>query len=685
MIAVTASAISSGTERFVVDLARKNVIGKAWQRPDHVRRVLQKIRQEGVASTVTQMVAKLDEPMPLGYSAAGVVLECGRDVQEFKPGDRVAAAGPHAGVVCVGKNLCVHVPEGVTFEQAAYTSIAAIALQGVRLAKLSLGDRVLLIGLGLIGQIAVCLLKAQGCRVFATDIDPSKLKLAQQMGADAVSCGSPMEAVMAFSGSLGVDAAILTAATSSNEPIEFAAEACRPKGRIVLIGTAGLSLPREPFFKKELEFTVSSSLGPGRNDPIYAEKGIDYPVGYVRWTAQRNMQAVLETMAAGKLPVEKLTTHRFPIDQAAEAYDLITKGHEPYLGIVIDYPAAEERPQRRVALRNAATGNGKLGVSFIGAGNFARLVMMPMLSKAPGISWRGLCTAKGVNAEHSGRKIGFAFATTEASELWNDPQTQVVFIATRHDLHAELVLAGLRAGKHVFVEKPLCIKPEELEAISGCIEELGENCPLLMVGFNRRFAPSTNHVRQFFQGTTPLSVSYRFAPGYVPRESWTQDLEVGGGRIVGEGCHAIDTCVALTGSVPVRVFAESVSKPNNVETTDDSVFITLRHENGSISNISYQAGGDRAFPSERIEVFGGQKVAVIDAWDQIQLWGGNRRKELRGHKDKGHKAEFAAFLRACREGGTWPIEWQQIYGTTWASLAAVRSLREGTTIHMEMC
>jgi predicted dehydrogenase len=550
---------------------------------------------------------------------------------------------------------------------------------------LSLGDRVLVIGLGLIGQITLCLLKAQGCLVFCTDINPSRLELARELGADALGCGSPGESVKAFTRSLGVDAVIVTAATSSNEPIEFAAEVCRPKGRIVLIGTAGLSLPRAPFFKKELEFTVSSSLGPGRSDPVYEEKGVDYPVGYARWTAQRNMQAVLETMAAGKLPVGKLTTHRFPIDRAVEAYDLITGGNEPYLGILIEYPPPAERPQRRLELRVTSSANRDLGVSIIGAGNFARMVMMPLLSKAPGISWRGLCAAKGVNAEHSGRKMGFAFATTDAAELWNDPQTQAVFIATRHNLHAEFVVACLRAGKHVFVEKPLCIKPEELETLTADVQKLGEGCPLLMVGFNRRFAPATAHVRQFFEGTKPLSVSYRFASAYVPPDSWTQDPEVGGGRIVGEACHAIDTCVALTRSVPIKVFAESVSKPNSTETTDDSVFITLRHENGSISNISYQADGDRAFPSERIEVFGGQKVAVIDAWDEIQLWGGSRRKNLRGHKDKGHKAEFAAFLKACREGGTWPIEWQQIYSTTWASLAAVRSLREGTTIHMGMC
>jgi predicted dehydrogenase/threonine dehydrogenase-like Zn-dependent dehydrogenase len=680
LVSVMASAISTGTERFVVNLAKQSLLGKARQRPDHVLRTIEKVRQEGLVTTLRQVAAKLDEPMPLGYSAAGVVIACGWDVQEFKPGDRVAVVAPHAGMVCVGKNLCAHIPDGVTFEQAAYTSIAAIALQGVRLSKVSLGDRVLVIGLGLVGQICVSLLKAQGCSVFGTDINRDKLDRARELGADIAACGAPLEEVKAFSRSLGVDASILTAATSSNEPIEFAAEVCRPKGRIVLIGTAGLNVPREPFFKKELEFTVSSSLGAGRGDPVYEEKGIDYPVGYARWTAQRNMQAVLDTMATGKLPVEKLTTHRFPIERAGEAYSLITNGNEPYLGIVIEYPPAEEKPQRRLALRSVARAEGDLGVSLIGAGNFARLVMMPMISKAPAISWRGLCTAKGVNAEQSGGKMGFVFAATEASELWDDSHTKVVLIATRHDLHAELVVAGLRAGKHVFVEKPLCIKPVELEMISDCVEELGDRCPLLMVGFNRRFAPATHRVRQFFEGTAPISVSYRFAPGFVPPDSWTQDIEVGGGRVVGEACHAIDTCIALTGSLPVKVFAESVSKPNSVATTDDSVFITLRHENGSVSNISYQSGGDRAFPSERIEVFGGQRVAVIDAWDQIHLWRGNRCKKLPGHKDKGHQAEFASFFKACREGGPWPISWDHLYASTWASLMAVSSLRQGMPV-----
>jgi predicted dehydrogenase/threonine dehydrogenase-like Zn-dependent dehydrogenase len=684
VVSTVCSVVSAGTERYVVDLARKSLLGKARERPDHVRRVVQKIKQEGLLPTMTQVFAKLDEPMPLGYSSSGVVIECGHGVQEFKPGDRVALAGPHAGVVSIGRNLCAPMPEGVTFEQAAYTSIAAIGLEGMRLARVTLGERVLVIGLGLIGQICVCLLKAQGCRVFGTDIDPRKLELATALGTDAVGIGSPSEAVKAFSDSYGVDAVVITAATASNGPIEFAAESCRTKGRIVLVGVAGLNLPRDPFFKKELEFTVSSSLGPGRGDPAYEEKGIDYPIGHARWTARRNMQAVLETMAAGKLPVEKLTTHHFPIERAPEAYELITSRREPFLGIVIDYPQGTARPRRRVSLRTeAAAGAGTLGVSMIGAGNFARLIMFPILSKLGAVEWRGLCTAKGMNAEHSGRNMGFAFATTDAAEVWNDESTQAVFVATRHDLHAELVIAALRAGKHVFVEKPLCIKPEELHAIASCVEELGTRCPVLMVGFNRRFAPALTQLRGHFTGARPLSISYRFAPGALPADSWPQDEEVGGGRIVGEACHAIDSCVALADSPPVRVFAESVASVNGLETTDDRVFITLRHEDGSISNVSYQAGGDRAAPVERITVDGGGRTGFVDSWDAIELWAGSKMTRSRGGKEKGHETEFKQFVQVCRHGGTWPISWEHIYGTTWASLAAVRSLREGLPVERD--
>jgi predicted dehydrogenase len=680
LVAVQTSVISAGTERYVVDLARKSLIGKARQRPQDVKRILHKIRNEGFGPTLTQVRAKLDEPMTLGYSTAGVVLACGWDVHEFKPGDRVAAAAPHAEVIAIGRNLCALIPGDVSFEQAAYTSIASIGLQGMRLARVALGDRVLVIGLGLIGQICVALLKAQGCRVFGVDIDPAKLELARAMGADEVGLGSPAGEVKSFSRSMGVDAVILTTATNSNDPIEFAADAARPRGRIVLVGTAGLSIPRPPFFKKELEFTVSHSLGPGREESDYEQKGLDYPPGYVRWTAQRNMQAVLETMAAGQLPVERLSTHRFAIERAPEAYDMITSGRDRHFGILLEYPPPG-LPVRKLALRPTVSETGTLGISLIGAGNFARLVMTPILSKSAGLNWRGICTSKGVNAEHTGRKLGFAFATTDAEEIWNDPATNAVFVFTRHDLHAAQVISSLRAGMHVFLEKPLCITMEELVAIAETVEELGDECPILMVGLNRRFAPATRRVRDFFGSSAPLVINYRFAPGYAPPESWTQDMEVGGGRVVGEACHAIDTCSAIAGSIPIRVFAESIGKPNDIETTDDSIVITMRHANGSVSSISYQAGGDPSMPSERVEVFGGGKSAVIDNWTETQLWQRECRR-FKGAPQKGHQEELQAFLDGCRSG-IWPIPWEHIYSSTWASLASICSLREGQPIEPE--
>jgi predicted dehydrogenase/threonine dehydrogenase-like Zn-dependent dehydrogenase len=672
LVAEAVSAISAGTERYVVDLAKASLIGKARQRPQDVKRVLAKMREEGIRTTLQQVSAKLNDPMPLGYSAAGIVVECGAGVQELKPGDRVAAAIPHAALAAIGRNLVARMPDSVTFEQASYTSIAAIGLQGVRLAKVSLGEIVVVIGLGLIGQMCVCMLKAQGCRVIGTDPDPSKRDLAMALGADGVAAGAP--------GVSDVDAVVITAATASNEPIEIAAEACRAKGRIVLVGVVGLNIPRPPFFMKELEFTVSSSLGPGRMDPVYEERGVDYPLGHVRWTAQRNMQAVLDLMAAGKLPVERLTTHRFKVDRASEAYDLITARKEPFLGVVIEY-GEPEAPRRTVRLKAPAAAAGNLGVSLIGAGNFARLVMLPMLSKMPGLAWRGICTAKGVTAENTGTRGGFEFATTDVEEILADKTTGVIFIATRHDLHAGLVTAALRAGKHVFVEKPLCIAASELAEITATVEELGAKCPMLTVGFNRRFAPAVGRLKSFFGATAPLTLSYRFAPPYIPKEHWTQDIEVGGGRIIGEACHAIDTCVAIAGSVPVKVYAESVGGAESLETTDDRTAITIRHANGSVSIVSYQAGGDSGFPMERIEVLGRGRTAVVNNWQDGELWSKGKCEKFSA--EKGHRAEFAAFIEACRKGGDWPISWGDLRGVTWASIAAVESLREGAPVYEE--
>lgn len=685
LIANAASVISAGTERYVVDLAKQSLLGKARQRPDHVRRVVEKIRQEGLLTTATQVFAKLNEPMPLGYATSGVVLECGRGVQDFKVGDRVAAAAPHAGVVAVSRNLCARIPDGVSFADAAYATLGAIALQGVRLAQVNLGERVLVIGLGLMGQMAAALLRAQGCRVYGLDIDPKRVALALDLGIHAASTGSPRDAIMAFADGFGVDAVLITAATSSNAPIELAADVCRVRGRIVLVGVAGLTLPRAPFFQKELSFRVSSSLGPGRGDPMYEERGIDYPVGYARWTAQRNMGAVLEAIANGSLPVHKLTSHTFKIEDAPRAYDLVTNPSEPVTGIVLTYPPVAELV-RRVTLREAPSQrHGQhLGISVVGAGNFARLVMLPALKKLPGLRWRGLASAKGLNASQLGQTAGFDFVATDIAEVLADPDTQVVFLATRHNLHAEQVIRCLRAGKHVFVEKPLCIHPAELSAIAACVADLGPRCPILTVGFNRRFAPATQILARELGAITPLSTSYRFATGPIPPEAWPQDEDVGGGRIIGEACHAIDFCTALCGSEPVRVYAESVAPGGSTKSTDDRVFITMRHANGSISNVSYQAGADKAGPTERIEVFGGGKSATLEGWDALSIWQKGAARHDRCGRDKGHARALTHFIGACRDTGPWPIPWEHLESVAWASMAAMASLRLGLPITRAM-
>jgi len=680
VIATAASLVSAGTERYVVELAQKNLLAKAAARPDQVRRVIEKIRTEGLGSVATQVRARLDESMPLGYSSAGIVIATGKGVQEFKVGDRVAAAGPHAAVVAVPKNLCALVPDSVSFEQAAYAGVGAIALEGIRLARVELGSSVLVVGLGLVGQLTVALLKAQGCRVFATDVDAAKLHLATELGADAAGLGAPAAAVAAFSGGAGVDAVIITAATPSNQPIEFAAEAARPKGRIVLVGVVGLDIPRAPFFRKELEFTVSYSMGAGRGEWMYEERGKDYPIGYARWTVQRNMQAVLGAIESGRVPADRLTTHRFDIERAAEAYELITSGKEPFFGIVLRYTEPAEGKRVVAVPGGRAARQGELGVSVVGMGTFGRLVLMPALDRVGGVAWRGVVSAKGVSAVETARARGFAYAATDFEEVLADERTDAVFILTRHDLHADYAIAALRRGKHVFVEKPLCITPDELRRLAECIEELGDRAPILTVGFNRRFAPATATLRSFFAGVTPLSIAYRFAAGSVPPDHWTQDEDVGGGRLVGEACHAIDLCTALSGSVPVEVFCGSVHPKAAVVAADDRAFITLRHADGSASSIAYQAGGDRAFPPERIEVFGGGRTAALSDWAAGELWSGGKRRTFSGGKDKGHAAELAAFIGACRGGGPWPIAWPELHGVTWASLMAVQSLREGMPI-----
>jgi predicted dehydrogenase/threonine dehydrogenase-like Zn-dependent dehydrogenase len=681
LIANRCSVVSAGTEKMMMDLAGRSLLGKAIERPDLVRRVLGRMRQEGVFDTLRQVFARLDEPTAMGYASAGVVLAAGAGVQEYRPGERVASNGPHAGVVCVPRHLCARVPDGVSDEHAAFAVLGAIALQGVRLARPALGDVAFVIGLGLIGQITVGLLRASGCRVVGTDLDPSKCALSLRMGAEQARPDIGARDVAGLSRGLGADVVLITASTKSDGPVSLAGEAVRQKGRVVAVGAVGLNVPRRPYYFKEAELVVSCSYGPGRYDPEYEERGHDYPPGHVRWTEQRNMQAFLDLLAAGRMDLAPLITHRFGILEAERAYRMIEEGTEPYVGIVLEHPPPEQtKPTRRVELRAPAAG-GKVGVGCIGVGNFARLVLLPAIRKTARLHPRLLCSAGGLSAIHNAEKLGFDAATADEAEVFADPAVQAVFVLTRHDQHARQVVKALLAGKHVFVEKPLALTVEELAEVESA---LAERPALLTVGFNRRFSPAAAQVKQFFAGLeAPLTVSIRFNAGELPAEHWTQSEEVGGGRIVGEACHAIDLATFLAGSPPVRVYAESIGGPHAPAVTDDQCFITLRHANGSVSSIGYLAGGDRSFPKERVEVLGGGRLAVIDDFSEVVTSVGGRMKKKRAwRQDKGHAQEVEAFARAVAEGTPAPIPWDQLRAVSLAAILAVRSLREGVPLEV---
>lgn len=679
LIANHRSLISAGTEKMIRELAQKSLLAKAKERPDHVRRVIQKVRTEGLRNTIHQVRQKLGEPMPLGYCSAGTVVACGEGVQEFKPGDRVASNGPHAEVVCVPKHLCASIPDAVDFDRAAFSVLGAIAMQGVRLSKATIGETVLVVGLGLVGQITVAILRAAGATVIGTDLDPAKCELAKQMGAADARVGLGASDVEALTGGLGADAVLITASTKSNAPIDLAANAVRQKGRVVLVGVVGLELDRRPFYFKEAEFVVSCSYGPGRYDPKYEECGQDYPAAYVRWTEQRNLEAVLRLMGDGKLDVAPLISHRFAIEEAAQAYSLIEQGNEPYLGILLEYAQATPQTMSPTIRLAPQPKSGAVGVSTLGAGNFARLVLLPKLCKLADVRPEIICSAGGGSAAHAGEKLGFKAATSDESTVIDDHATDAVFVLTQHHQHAEQVQKCLRAGKHVFVEKPLCMNAAELAAIEKELDGCGQAAPMVMVGFNRRFSPAATALRQFFAKTTePLTVSIRFNAGMIPADHWTQDEFLGGGRIIGEACHAVDLATFLTGSAVTRVYAESIGGPHAPQITDDQCFITLRHENGSVSSVAYLAGGDQAYPKERVEVLGGGRVGLIDDFRRAEGWSRGRKQKLwKGPQDKGHAAELTEFVKAIRDGSQSPIPWSDLRGTSLASILAVQSLRVG--------
>jgi predicted dehydrogenase/threonine dehydrogenase-like Zn-dependent dehydrogenase len=706
LVRTGASLVSAGTERMLVALAKKSLICKAKARPDLVKKVLAKIKTEGLLQTMQNVFSKLDTPIALGYSIAGTVLEVGLNVSGFKPGEQVACGGAgyatHADYNYVPKNLCVKIPDGVSFEDASFTTVGAIAMQGVRQADVRIGERIVVIGLGLIGLLTVQILKACGCKVLGMDLDPGKCTLARDLGANDAVSANLIETSEAFSWGYGADAVIITAATKSNKPIEEAAEISRMKGRIVVVGMVRMDVPREAFYKKELELRLSMSYGPGRYDRLYEEHSQDYPFGYVRWTEQRNMQSFLELVADAKVTPGRLITHRFTIDEGLKAYELLA-GSGDYskpqtcLGIVINYtdtasdqnpaPAAPVRQhgEKKIELRTiSACTDNKIGIGFIGAGNFVKAVLLPALKRIDNVNLIGLCTATGMSGTETGKKYGFAYATTDYQQLLTDELVNTIFIATQHDTHARFACEALSAGKNVFVEKPLCLKPEDLENYKASLQSAAAegHSPVLMVGFNRRFSRHAIALKKVFASRrSPLVITYRINAGVIPEDSWIQNPESGGGRIIGEVCHFVDFCEFVTGSVPIRVFADCIASGNNSIHPEDSVVITISYADGSLSAIQYLAVGSSRLPKERVEVYADRISAVMDNFTRTVFFTAKCRP-IKGRQDKGFDAELNAFIETIHNGGQWPIPFESFIRTTKVTFAAIQSLRSGKVISL---
>ena len=694
LVRTRSSVVSAGTEGMLLSLAKKSLLGKARARPDLVRQVLKKARVEGIKPTMEKVFAKLDEPIALGYSAAGDVVEAGREAVGLKPGDRVAMAGvgyaAHAEFNFVPANLCAKIPEGVSYADAAFATVGAIALQGVRQAQPLIGERVAVIGLGLIGLLTVQILKANGCAVLGVDLDEDRVALAERLGADVAVSADPERACEAFTGGCGADAVIITAATLGNELIENAAEMSRHKGRVVVVGLVGMNVPRDVFYRKELDLRLSMSYGPGRYDPAYEEGGHDYPFAYVRFTEQRNMESFLYLVQQGKVTPAALVTHRLAFDDALDAYALL-EGKLPedstldprYLGILLEY--SEDAPMERTVRSCDAVGlaGNEVGVGFIGAGNFAKGVLLPYLTKLSGVRLTGVCTGTGKSAQQTAQRFNFELATTDPAMLLGKDETDVVFIATRHGSHASLVSAALRAGKHVFVEKPLCIHEPELDEIERALKDAHNagQWPCLMVGFNRRFSPHARALHAAFKDRrAPMVVNYRVNAGSIPVDSWIHDPNEGGGRIIGECCHFVDFCTALIDSEPVAVMANSIASDRRDVVAEDSVVITIQYADGSLATIQYVAEGHKDLPKERCEVFADGKSAVMDDFRTTEFYGGG--KNVRGKQAKGFAEELHTFLNVCRNGGAWPISWQSMVRTHRVCFGAMQSLQTSDRVNV---
>ena len=694
LVRTAASLVSAGTERASSEFAGRNLFQKARMRPDLVREVLSKINRDGLAATLSAVRTRLDQPGVLGYSSSGTVIAVGEGVTAFNVGDRVACAGTghavHAEFACVPRLLVARIPSGsVSFDEAAFTTLGAVALHGVRNTGAKLGDIVAVIGLGLLGQLTVQILKAAGCSVLGMDISRERAALALRSGADAVSTSSAefLDLCLQASAGHGADAVLITAQSSSNDPVNLAGAIARNHATVVAVGTVAMDIPRRDFYHKELDFRVSRSYGPGRYDPAYEQKGIDYPIGYVRWTETRNMDAFLRLLADGKLNLQPLITHRFPIVQAHSAYDLINgKTDEPSLGVLIEYPDATNNPSRRVDLAVsdlASVRHSAVRVGLIGAGSFAIGTLLPAIKRAGEVELIMAAAAKGAHARHAAAKFGFVSCTTDEQEIIHNPKVNTIVIATRHHLHAPQVIAALNAGKHVFCEKPLCLNQAELTRIAAAYDNQ-EHRRLLMVGFNRRFAPLAIRMKAFLEDVhEPLSLHYRINAGFIPSDHWLNDPQQGGGRIIAEVCHFVDLLSFLAGSAPIEVEARALA--NSGRYSNDNVLCSLRFANGSNAAISYLANGDRSFSKERIEVFGGGTVAVLEDFRRLELIRGGKKQVYRSllRQDKGHHGEWKAFVHAIKRGAGSPISFDEIMSTMLSTFALEQSRCLGQPVAIE--
>ena len=682
MIQTRVSLISAGTERMLVEFGKASLLAKARAQPDKVKQVLDKIKTDGLMPTLDAVFNRLDEPLPLGYCNAGVVLEVGAGVSEFKPGDRVVSNGSHAEIVCVPKTLCAKIPDGVSDEQAAFTVLSSIGLQGIRLVQPALGEKVVVFGLGLIGLVTVQLARASGCEVLGVDINPDRTRMAESFGAKTINAteGDPITAAAAWTEGKGADAVLITASAKTDEIVHQAAEMCRKRGRIVLVGVIGLNLRRSDFYEKELTFQVSCSYGPGRYDENYEQGGQDYPYGFVRWTEQRNFEAILGSMKSKQLDLDGLITHRFQFDQAPKAYELVSNDRSA-VGVILKYSEEVDLARSvQVSPAKSAPAAGKAVVAVIGAGNFSKMTLMPALSKTDA-QIKYITDLKGESALHLASKFGVEQAVTDYKTILEDDEVNSVLIAVGHSLHARMVCEALDAGKHVFVEKPLAMNVEEIQQV---LQTVGAHpAQQVTVGFNRRFSPHIVKIKQLLAGRSePLAMNMTVNAGFIPPEVWVHDPIRGGGRIIGEACHFIDLLAFLAGSKVKSVSAHQMG--SGVAVKEDKMSISLGFEDGSVGAVNYFGNGSKSYPKETLEIFSDQRVLRMDNFRKTGGYGFSGFKKFKtGRQDKGHAAEFAAFVDRIAVGGEPLIPLDESVNATLASFAAITAASELRTILLD--